>query len=504
MTSAALPLTAAAPAGTLRQGAWTPAAGALLLFALTLVSPAVLNDGDTFWHIAAGEWILAHRAVPSTDPFTFSFGGAPWTAHEWLSELLLALSFRVGGWSGVVVLTASAVAATFFIFLRRLARDLDGIALLCLAALGFSLVAGSLLARPHVFALPALAAWAAGLLSARDKEKAPSLALLPVMTVWSNLHGSFIFGLALIGPFALEALLAARPDKKIAVARGWVLFGLLALGAALINPLGIEALLFPIRLMGQKSLAGVGEWRPEAFDHVGPMEIALFALIGFALLRPLRVAPLRLLLLIGLIHLALHHTRHGILLGLLAPMILARPIAEALSQTRPEALAQTPSGILPQEPDASRGITRVQAALALALFVALAGLRLAIPVTRVDGPMAPISALAAVPAELRARTVLNHYDFGGYLIFSGVRPYIDGRADLFGDAFLDNFDRIAAGNGRALDAALEKDPIAWTIFPPASAVVRTLDARPGWKRIYADRIAVIHSRADAMPFDLRK
>ncbi|WP_296713878.1 hypothetical protein [Rhodoblastus sp.] len=495
MTSATLPLTARSPAGTIRQGAWTPAAAALLLFALTLASPAILNDGDTFWHIAAGDWILDHRAVPTTDPFTFSFGGAPWTAHEWLSEVLLALCFRLGGWSGVVVLTSSAVAATLFIFMRRLARDLHGFALLCLAALGFSLVTGSMLARPHVLALPALAALAAGLFSARDKEKAPSLALLPVMTIWSNLHGSFIVGLALIGPFALEAVLAARPEKRIAAARGWIVFGLLALGSALINPLGLEALLFPIRLMGLKSLAGVGEWRPEAFDHVGPLEIALFALIGFALLRPLRVAPVRLLLLIGLIHLALHHTRHGMLLGLLAPMILARPIAEALAQT-PAPLAQSP--------DMGRLITRLQAALALALFVVLAGLRLAIPVTREDGPMAPISALAAVPAELRARPVLNHYDFGGYLIFSGVRPYIDGRTDLFGDAFLDNFDRIAAGNAKALDAAVEKDAIVWTIFPPASPVVRTLDARPGWNRIYADRNAVIHARADALPFDLRK
>jgi hypothetical protein len=149
-------------------------------------------------------------------------------------------------------------------------------------------------------------------------------------------------------------------------------------------------------------------------------------------------------------------------------------------------------------------VTSVQAALALALFVALAGLRLAIPVTRVDGPMAPISALGAVPAELREKPVLNHYDFGGYLIFSGVRPYVDGRADLFGDAFLDNFDRIAAGNAKALDQALDKDPIVWTMFPATAAVVRALDSRPGWKRIYADRDAVIHARADALPLDLRK
>jgi hypothetical protein len=31
--------------------------------------------------------------------------------------------------------------------------------------------------------------------------------------------------------------------------------------------------------------------------------------------------------------------------------------------------------------------------------------------------------------------VLNTYGFGGYLIFSGVRPFIDGRSDMYGDAF---------------------------------------------------------------------
>jgi hypothetical protein len=40
--------------------------------------------------------------------------------------------------------------------------------------------------------------------------------------------------------------------------------------------------------------------------------------------------------------------------------------------------------------------------------------------------------LAAVPPELRAKPVLNDYGFGGYLIWSGVRPFIDGRADTYG------------------------------------------------------------------------
>ena len=58
----------------------------------------LLNDPDTYWHIAAGRWIFAHREIPAGDPFSFTFQGAPWVAHEWLAELLFALAWRAGGW----------------------------------------------------------------------------------------------------------------------------------------------------------------------------------------------------------------------------------------------------------------------------------------------------------------------------------------------------------------------------------------------------------------------
>jgi hypothetical protein len=489
MTVAPLSSPAPAFAPALRwPGALPGASAALLFFALASFIPAVLNDGDTFWHIAAGEWILAHRSVPTTDPFTFSMPGGPWTAHEWLSEVLMALSYRIGGWSCVVILTGAAVAAAAFALGRRLARDLDGPALVMVLTLGLSLWAGGLLARPHILALPLLAFWAAALFDARDDDRPPPFALLPLMTVWANMHGSFLLGLALLGPLALDALVCAPEGKRIEVLRGWVLFGLLALGAAMIHPEGVHALLFPLTLMGMKSLSGVVEWRPEPFDRFTPLELNLLALIGFALHRRVRVAPVRLILLVGLIHLALHHQRHALILGLLAPMILARPVAEALDQ----------------HPGPWRPLTRAQIAAILAGFVALAGIRLALPVVRENGPTAPIAALAAVPAELRAQPVLNHYNFGGYLIFSGVKPYVDGRTDMFGDAFLANYDRIAAGDAKALDEALEKFGVTWTMFPPREPVTKEMEAKPGWTRLFADDEAVIHVRKDAAPLGLRK
>ncbi len=54
----------------------TPLLLALGVLALCAFAPAVLNDEDTWSHVATGDWILDHRAVPYVDPFSFSFAGA--------------------------------------------------------------------------------------------------------------------------------------------------------------------------------------------------------------------------------------------------------------------------------------------------------------------------------------------------------------------------------------------------------------------------------------------
>ena len=123
------------------------AAIAVFLFALAAFAPQVLGDGDTWSHVATGEWIIAHGAVPRADPFSHSMWGAPWTAHEWLSEVLLAFAFRLGGWTGVVLMTGAAVALAALIVGLSAARDLRGAPLVATVTIGLSLVTANLLAR---------------------------------------------------------------------------------------------------------------------------------------------------------------------------------------------------------------------------------------------------------------------------------------------------------------------------------------------------------------------
>jgi hypothetical protein len=72
----------------------------------------LLNDPDTYLHVAAGRWMLAHFALPVRDPFSHSLAGATWVPHEWLAEVALAAVYRAAGWSGLVLLGAASFGAT--------------------------------------------------------------------------------------------------------------------------------------------------------------------------------------------------------------------------------------------------------------------------------------------------------------------------------------------------------------------------------------------------------
>ena len=90
--------------------------------------------------------------------------------------------------------------------------------------------------------------------------------------------------------------------------------------------------------------------------------------------------------------------------------------------------------------------------------------------------------------------VFNSEGFGGYLIFSGVPTFIDGRAELYGNDFLGRYLAAEAGNRETLAAMLHEYEVEWTLLAPQQGAVHCLDSLPGWRRIYSDRRAVIHIR----------
>jgi hypothetical protein len=453
-------------------------ASALIAFAATAFAPQVLNDGDTFLHIAAGRLMLSDHAILFADPFSYTAAGAPWDAHEWLAEILMALCYAAGGWSGLLLLFACAASFSAGALTWHLGRWLSPVAQAITVLAALACMSGSLLARPHLLAMPLLVIWTAETVRARSEMRAPSLWLLPLMSVWINIHGSFLLNLALAGALALEALIAEAGMRRHTLLR-WGRFGAGAVLACLINPHGIDGLLFPFRLMGTASIANIGEWQPTDFTEFPPMVPALAALLYVGIKYRVRIPLVRAGVVLGLVLMAALHQRHQIVAAAIIPLLIAEPFGRALAGAR-----DTPN----------RWWVRIAGASAVPAIAALAAIRLLMPLERSDAAAAPITALKNVPAALRMLPVLNDYSFGGYLIFAGVRPFIDSRAELYGDAALKRYAALITPDPKALDAALARYDIRWSILSPSSPIVAELDARPGWRRVFADRYAIVHIR----------
>ena len=458
---------------------WLVGAGVYVL--LLTLGQRLLNDPDSYSHIAVGRWIMAHGAVPSSDPFSFSMHGAPWITFEWLSEVIYAAVYALSGWAGVVALAAAAVALAVGLLTRFLLRELAPTPALLTVIASVMLLAPHILARPHVLTLPVMVAWAAALVRCMDRRAPPPYWALPLLVLWANLHGSVVLALGLIGPAVLEALLDKKRSDWPRVLLRWLPFTALAVAASCLTPYGPGSLLMPLKTLGLGSALGwIAEWRPQDFGHVGAFELLLLAGI-LALSRGVTLPVVRALVVLGLIHFALAQVRNADLLAMLAPLYLAAPLARQFGARNDDEPAGTTGGVN---------------LAALAVMIVATGLTL----VRDPRPSLRNTPEAAVANTglAEAGPVLNDYSFGGYLIFAGIPTFIDGRGELYGGEFIVRYNRdVSLADLGDFLKLLDQYKFGATLLAPDTPAVALLDRLPEWQRVYSDEVAVVHKRRAA-------
>ena len=200
----------------------------------------VSRDGDLALHLLLGDLVRASGEVLATEPTTFTASDRPFVAHEWLSQVIFSALHDLLGLRGPLMAVAALLATTLAVILRRCRAEGASAWPSVLAVLGATLVAHNhLVARPHAFSWLLATLWwfrledlHAGRLSARRW-----LALgLPMLVLWTNLHGGFVTAFFLLGLFGLgalgEAMIAAPSDRAPALHRFWTLVGLGVAGLA--------------------------------------------------------------------------------------------------------------------------------------------------------------------------------------------------------------------------------------------------------------------------------
>lgn len=447
----------------------------LLFIALVLGLPfglgtaySIFRDGDVSWQVAAGQWIVRHGRIPTTDPFSLTAFGHHWVAMEWLAEIMLAGAFTLDGYAGLATIVAAAVIALFAILYFYLERRVSPMGLAITLLMVAFVIGPFILARPHVLAWPLLAGWTVLLLRAAETGKPPPLWSTILLVVWTNLHASFPLALVIEAAIGFDALAAS----KWTTVRPWTTFGGVSVAALMLNANGLAGLLQPFETSSLSMLPFIAEWHASSTNSTPNFYAVLLIGTGLMLYHGVRVPLGRLCLVLAMAALAFLHVRHQSFFVIVAACVLPPLVS------REAASAPVSKWLL-------------AGALPLLAFRAI------VPLIPPEGPANPRRLIAAIPPDLRSQPVLNEYTFGGPLILAGMRPFIDGRGEVYGDEFVVKYMKIADGDMGAFDDAVRRYGIRWTMLSSSQEkLIRSMEASGRWRRVYADKIGVIDVRRE--------
>ena len=450
-------------------------------------------DADIWFHLRAGAYIFDNRALPVVDSFTFT-ANLPWVTHEWLSELVLYLSYTHLG----IVFPATGQAIlvlVLFLALRKIMMtrgagpEARTVALLC--AFAFSRYRINM--RPEMWSYLFIVLFYF-ILSGRNAGKLMLISL--IMILWANLHAGCIFGLIVIflriaavffeGKFSGGDPRALRTEFPVLA---------VAVASSLVNPMTYQTLLNPMQVFfrGTSDILQVKEYL-NMFNSDGLVQrLIFFAVVAglfFFNYRKIKVFDFILSVFFGAF--ALLADRNFIFFALMSAPLLAVSIQGAF---------ETRHGMW-------RGmeIKALLAALILTVsvfrFVQVDYFRqrvVGFGVTKyLDMPDGAINFLKK--EKMGGNVFVDNFDWGDYVIWRGypeLLAFIDGRNEIFSDDVHKAYAEIITG-GAGWEGAINKYNAEFALLRhsrrDAPGIRDYIFAHKDWALIYWDDISLLYAR----------
>jgi len=442
---------------------------------------APVSDSDFFWHLAIGRDIAAH-GVPRVDIYSWTVAGRAVLPDQWLGELLLYAAYAIGSWSGTIALRALTVGALIGIVVwtalaERPTRPFIAV-LASLPAIALSRFAWT--DRPELFGLLCFAILIALLRAVRRGSFAAFALCVPLVLLWTNLHGSYALGLGLVLVVAVERAVVdpSRRRRYAAVAIACVI-------ATFVTPAGLATwtssgghFLAPPRFVQE-------EGTPDVTTLPGLLfSVALLATLATAVLAPRargRDVLFEIVILVPVAFVSLTATRHLVFYPIAAAPFLAawgpgavtevvRTLKEAwsdaLRRTSPTVMTARTADRAPRDDLRPRDLIADGIAAVIALAMLFAGVATA--PRDPDLSAFPVAALPQLPA---GPGLLNRYDWGGFLIwYAPATPvFVDGRLFPYVPDALDDY-RAVIGLHSDWRQVLVKRGIRTVLVSPSDAI----------------------------------
>jgi hypothetical protein len=231
---------------------------------------------DARWLAALGRAILAQGSIPSGVPYA-SAPSVDWVNVPVLGELVFHALQVVGGDRGLLLaqLVAATAALTLLALGMRALGAPDAASATVLVLVFFAAVPSFIIVRAQLFSL---VLFCAALLLLRAEVRTPTRRvwlLVPLVALWSNLHGAVLVGLAIAAAYLV--LERARREPFVA---GGVLAACCA--ALFLTPALAESGNYYLGVLrSEAAQRGEGMWAPLSFHK--PFDV-LFVVLAIPLL----------------------------------------------------------------------------------------------------------------------------------------------------------------------------------------------------------------------------
>src|SRR5215213_5613912 len=461
-----------------------------------------LSDGDFWWHLKTGEYIVRNFSIPRVDFYSFTVPGKPWVAHEWLSEVIFYLIYSRAGFNTLIfIFTVLTVLAFWIVFRRTQAHPFVKGSAMLLSIWSIIPTTG---VRPRTFTLLFAGIYLALLRSfVREKETKAIWWLVPLMVLWVNLHAGYLIGLVLIAVTIVGVVLDAWFAGETVASHWSQLKKLISVfGACLValnlNPQGPRILLFPFEFfLSPIQQNQITDWLSPDFHQSELLPLSLLMLLPVAALAlsPKRVRPSDLLLFLSTLYATLKSGRHVAIFALVAGPLLAEYLQHWLQTTRFGRVSERAH--TPNTPNTGRRqlvFNLILLAPLIACLIQLKSVIYSAPTQRRLG--VPLNAVRYVKDNgITGNTFTDPNIWGGYLIWeTPSNPvYVDGRIDMYGDEFVKEFLEIISGL-RRWQEPFEKYGVQVAIISPTSVLRLQLEQSPQWQQVYRDEMAVVFTR----------
>jgi len=383
----------------------------LVILLATLWTVRPVSDPDSFWHIAAGDYLRRTWTFNGPDPWS-SQSSRPWRLHEWLPELIMSYAQQIGGLPAaawLLPLGTVGILVSLWLVVRRRASLLVSALVMAMAIIG---MVASLSLRPHLVTFALIVLVTGAWLTTAEDGKARWW-LIPLTWVWACSHGMWFIGPAvgvvtIIGMIFDRSLVLRRTRRLFLIPVGGVM-------VAALTPVGPELLSSPFQV--QEMTQFIEEWRSPALSDPGFVAfLALSAITIVGWSRTDRRVPWTRILLLGLA------------VGL--SLLYIRTVAVGTAVVAPLAAA-TLQDAMPFSPEST---TRREIAVTLSLAIVGLSLAMFLAPAKAATPVSGATDLNEPLEHIPAGTVVcNEYSLGGWLIWAHpqLRPIIDGRTEVY-------------------------------------------------------------------------